>query len=156
MDQKVLVAFDDSENAKRAVLFVARFFSTKTWVTLFNVTQDTATLCEMNSPELTPYFTAQQSHFCALEDKKKKIVDQAMENAVKILIDAGFDRQRIALQVEMKKKGVARDIVNEARSGYDVIVLGRRGVSGIKDFILGSVSQKVFQLAKDLSVLVVN
>ncbi|MBW2593154.1 MAG: universal stress protein, partial [Deltaproteobacteria bacterium] len=42
MDQKVLVAFDDSENAKRAVLFVARFFSTKTRVTLFNVTQDTA------------------------------------------------------------------------------------------------------------------
>jgi nucleotide-binding universal stress UspA family protein len=79
-----------------------------------------------------------------------------MEDAINILIDAGFDRQHIALKVEVKKKGAARDIVREARSGYDVIVLGRRGISGIKEFILGSVSQKVFQLAKDLSVLVVN
>ncbi len=156
LDQKVLIAFDDSENATRAVSFVARLFSTQTHVTLFNVAQDTAVLCEMNSPELTPYFIAQQSHFCVLEDKKKKIVDQAMDNAVKILLDAGFDRQRIALKIEMKKKGVARDIVNEARSGHDIIILGRRGVSGIRDFLLGSVSQKVFQLAKDLSVLVVN
>lgn len=156
MDQKVLVAFDDSENAQRAVGFVARFFSTKTQVTLFNVAQDTAALCEMNSPELTPYFTSQQTHFCALEDKKKALVSQSMKDAIKILVDAGFDRQRIVLKADVKKKGVARDIVNEARSGYDVIVLGRRGVSGIKDFILGSVSQKVFQLAKDLSVLFVD
>lgn len=156
MDQKVLVAFDDSENAARAVAFVARFFSPETSVTLFNVAQDTATLCEMNSPELTPYFTAQQSHFCALEDKKKQLVSRSMEAAINRLLDAGFDKQRISLKVEMKKKGVARDIVNEARSGYDVIVLGRRGVSGIKDFLMGGVSQKVFQLARDLSVLVVN
>jgi len=156
MDQKVLIAFDDSENAQRAVGFVTRLFSTKTHVTLFNVAQDTATLCQMNSPELTPYFTSQQSQFCILEDKKKELVGQAMKNAVKILLDAGFDQQCITVKAEVKKNGVARDIVKEARSGYDVIVLGRRGVSGIKEFILGSVSQKVFQLAKDLSVLVVN
>ncbi|NNL41126.1 MAG: universal stress protein, partial [Desulfobacterales bacterium] len=53
-------------------------------------------------------------------------------------------------------KGVARDIVKEAQSGYNTIVLGRRGQSGIKEFILGSVSQKVFHLVKDISVLVVN
>lgn len=156
MDQKVLIAFDDSENAQRAVDFAAGLFSTKTYVTLFNVAEDTASLCQMNSPELTPYFTSQQSHFCILEDKKKELVGQAMENAVKTLLDAGFDRQRISLKAEVKKNGEARDIVNEARSDYDVIVLGRRGVSGIKEFILGGVSQKVFQLARDLSVLVVN
>ena len=156
MNKKVLVAIDDSENAVRAVEFIAHSFSTDNQITLFNVIPDTAALCEMNSPELTPYFKSQQSSFCLLEEKKKELVDQAVQKAKNILMDAGFDERNITVKSELKKRGVARDIVKEAESDYDVIVLGRRGVSGIKDFILGSVSQKVFNLAKDISVLVVN
>jgi nucleotide-binding universal stress UspA family protein len=110
----------------------------------------------MNSPELTPYFKSQQTSFCLLEEKKKELVNQAVQKAKNILMDAGFDENNITVKSEFKKSGVARDIVKEAESGYNVIVLGRRGLSGIKDFILGSVSQKVFNLAKDISVLVVN
>jgi len=51
---------------------------------------------------------------------------------------------------------VARDILKEAGNGYDLIVIGRRGISGIREFFLGSVSQKVFSGAKDISVLIVN
>ena len=156
MNKKVLVAIDDSENAVRAVEFIAHSFSTDNQITLFNVIPDTAALCEMNSPELTPYFKSQQSSFCLLEEKKKELVNQAVQKAKNILMDAGFDERNITVKSELKKSGVARDIVKEAESDYDVIVLGRRGVSGIKDFILGSVSQKVFNLAKDISVLVVN
>ena len=71
MAKKLLLAIDDSENAIRAVEFVANTFTTDSRITLFNVVQDTATMCEMNSPELTPYFTSQQSSFCLLEEKKK-------------------------------------------------------------------------------------
>ncbi len=110
----------------------------------------------MNSPALTPYFKSQQSSFCTLEDKKKSLVDIALQKARKKLIAAGFEEKNITIKAETKKKGVARDIVKEAQSGYNIIVLGRRGQSGIKDFILGSVSHKVFQLVKDISVLVVN
>jgi len=156
MDKKVLVAIDDSENAVRAIEFIANLFTTDNKITLFNVIQDTATLCEMNSPELTPYFKSQQSSFCLLEEKKQELVNQAVKKAKNILMDAGFDENNITVKSELKKSGVARDIVKEARSGYNVIVLGRRGLSGIKDFILGSVSQKVFNSAKDISVLVVN
>ena len=156
MSKKILVAVDDSENALRAVEFVSNSFSTDNKITLFNVIQDTATLCKMNSPELTPYFKSQQSAFCVLEEKKKELVNQAVEKARNILMDAGFDENNITVKSEVKKSGVARDIVKEAESGYNVIVMGRRGVSGIKEFILGSVSQKVFNLAKDISVLVVN
>jgi len=156
MNKKVLVAIDDSENAVRAVEFIANLFATDNKITLFNVIPDTAALCEMNSPELTPYFKSQQSSFCLLEEKKKELVNQAVQRARNILIDAGFDENNITVKSELKKRGVARDIVKEAESGYNVIVMGRRGISGIKDFILGSVSQKVFSLAKDISVLVVN
>jgi nucleotide-binding universal stress UspA family protein len=153
MAKQILVAIDDSENAMRAVEFVADTFTVDT---LFNVVQDTAAMCEMNSPELTPYFTSQQSSFCLLENKKKALVDKALKKSKTILVDAGFDEENITIKSELKKNGVARDIVKEAQSGYNIIVMGKRGVSGIKDFLLGSVSQKVFHLAKDISVLFVN
>ena len=156
MENKLLVAFDDSENAMRAVEYIAKYFATDSKITLFNIAQDTAALCDMNSPALTPYFKSQQSAFCTLEEKKKSLVDSAQQKARKKLIAAGFEEKNITIKAETKKKGVARDIVKESQSGYDTIVLGRRGQSGIKDFLLGSVSQKVFHLVKDKSVLVVN
>ena len=156
MDKKILVAIDDSENAMRAVEFIANLFATDSKITLFNVMQDTAALCEMNSPELTPYFKSQQSSFCLLEEKKQELVNQAMQKAKEILMDAGFEEKNITVKSVSKKSGIARDIIKEAQADYNAIVLGRKGLSGIKDFILGSVSQKVFNSAKDISVLVVN
>jgi nucleotide-binding universal stress UspA family protein len=156
MAQKILLAIDDSENAIRAVEFVANTFTVDNRITLFNVVQDTATMCEMNSPELTPYFTSQQSSFCLLEEKKKELVNEALQKSKTILLDAGFEEKNITIKAELKKDGVAKDIIKEAQSDYNIIVMGKRGVSGIKDFLLGSISQKVFNLAKDISVLFVN
>jgi len=156
MEKKILLAIDDSENARRAVEFVANFFTPDNKITLFNVILDTATLCAMNSPELTPYFTSQQSSFCLLEEKKKKIVSEAMQKAKRLLLDANFEEKNITIKSEVKKSGIARDIIREAKSGYNAVVMGKRGLSGIKEFILGSVSQKVFHIAKDISVLVVD
>ena len=156
MAKKILVAIDDSENAMRAVDFVADTFTPDTQITLFNVVQDTAAMCEMNSPELTPYFITEQSSFCLLEEKKKELVENAMQKSKALLMDAGFDEQHITIKAKVKKSGVARDIIKESQSGYNIIVMGKRGVSGIKEFLLGSVSQKVFHLAKDISVMFVN
>lgn len=156
MGQKILVAFDDSENAMRAVEFIATSFTKEQEITLFSVLPDTAAICDMNSPSLTPYFISKQTEFCVLEDQKKELVNEALQKAKELLLKAGFEEKNITIKVETRKKGVVRDIINEANSGYDTIVLGRRGLSGIKDFILGSVSQKVLHLAKDISVILVD
>jgi nucleotide-binding universal stress UspA family protein len=156
MEKKILLAIDDSENARRAVEFVGIFFAPDSKITLFNVIPDTATLCAMNSPELAPYFISQQSSFCLLEEKKKKLVNEALQKAKRILLDAKFEEKNITIKSEIKKSGIARDIIREAKAGYSVVVMGKRGLSGIKDFVLGSVSQKVFNTAKDISVLVVD
>ena len=55
-----------------------------------------------------------------------------------------------------QKDGIARDIVSEGGRGYDLIIMGRKGISGVKDFFLGSITQKVINMAKDLSVLIVH
>ena len=83
-------------------------------------------------------------------------IDEAMQKAKAIFVDAGFNASDIQRKIEPKKNGVARDIVEEARSGYSIIVVGRRGFSGIREFIMGSVSQKILHAAKELSVLMVN
>lgn len=155
MSQNILVAFDDSENAMRAVEFVAKQFRNDARVTLFNVTLDTAALCNMNSPELTPYFKSQQNSFCLLEDKKKNLVGDALVKAQNILKEAGFIEDRISIKVFPQKANVARDILEEAESGYDLVVLGRNGKSGVKEFFLGSIPLKVFNQAENVSLLVV-
>jgi nucleotide-binding universal stress UspA family protein len=156
MAQKILLAMDDSENAFRAVSFAARTFSPDNKITLFNVMLDTAALCDMDSPELTPLFKSQQTNFCALEDKKRELVNKAMHKAKEALLAAGFKEENLAIKVENKKRGVARDIVAESKDGYDLIVIGRHGISGVKDFFLGSITQKVFNAAKEISVLITN
>jgi len=98
---------------------------------------------------------AQQAAFCARVDKKKDLVNEALKKARELLLEAGFEEKNITTKLETRKKGVARDIIGQAKSGYDTIVLGRRGLSGIKEFFLGSVSQKVLNSAEGVSVLFV-
>jgi len=80
-----------------------------------------------------------------------------MKKAEQALVVGGFASKDIAIKVRNKKVGIARDILKEAQHGkYDTLVIGRRGLSGIKQFLFGSVSNKVVQLAKNVSVIVVD
>jgi nucleotide-binding universal stress UspA family protein len=72
------------------------------------------------------------------------------------LVANGFGEKQIQVKSGPKKKGIARDIAAEAQLGYDLIVVGRRGMSGIKEFLLGSTSQKILHLAQEVSILIVN
>ena len=110
----------------------------------------------MDSPSLIPYFQERQASFCVLEDQKRELVNEALHKAKEVLVKAGFDEKNITTKVQTKDKGVVRDIVNEANAGYDTIVAGRKGHSRVKEFILGSVSQKILHLARDVSVIVVD
>jgi nucleotide-binding universal stress UspA family protein len=156
MSKNIMVAFDDSDNAMRAVGYIAALATKDCRITLFSVVADTAAICEMQSPELTPYFKAQQDSFCILEEKKKEILTAAQMRARVLLVDSGFQEDQIFVKSEPKNKGIARDIATEARAGYDLVVMGRRGLSGIKEFFMGSISQKVLALALDVPILLVN
>ncbi len=155
MSKKVLIALDDSENAKRAVTFAAGVLDKSSEVTLFSVLQDHKSICQYNSPSLTPTFQRERAAFCALEDQKKVLLETASQQARQELAAAGFSEDRIHIKVKPLEKGVARDIVNKADAGYDVVVIGKRGISAASDFFFGSVSQKVLNGVKSASVLVV-
>jgi nucleotide-binding universal stress UspA family protein len=156
MEKKILIALDDSENSLRAVEFVTRTFTPDHEITLFSVLQDVTALYEHYSPELTPYFLTQRDAFTSIDDKKRDLIQEAAEKAKDLLVKAGFEDKSIKVKIEEQKKGIARDIINEAGTGYDAIIMGRRGLSGLTGFILGSVSQKVLHSVKNISVVVVD
>lgn len=156
MEQKILVAFDTSANAMRAVEYIANHFAPENKVTLFSVTKEPVSLHEMHAPELTSYFASKKGTFMELEKEKRKLLDEAMQKAKERLLKAGYRADNLAVKVEVNKKGIAREIVKEAQTGYDIIVLGRRGLTEFKEYLLGSISQKVLHTAKDISVLLVS
>jgi nucleotide-binding universal stress UspA family protein len=155
MSKKVLIAMDDSENAMRAVQFTAALIEKDSEITLFSVLQDYKSICEYNSPSLTPTFQRERAAFCAIEDGKKVLLESAAKEAAQYLQSAGFAAEKIKTQLQPFEKGIARDIIRKADSGFDVVVIGKRGISSASDFFFGSVSQKVLNGVKSASVLVV-
>lgn len=156
MGKRILVALDYSENAARAVGFVAETFRREHEFILFSVVPKTAAVCELEADTLVPHFSSQQKAFCQIEDEKEAALKEALQRAKEALLQAGFPEENIRVKASTQKKGIARDIVAEAdRSKVDMLILGRRGISGFKEFFLGSVSQKVLQLSKEKSVLLV-
>jgi len=156
MGKKILAAIDNSENAMRAVEFIANSLNKDSEVTLLGIMADTSAICGLHDPSLSPAFVSGKDYFCALEHEKQEQLKEAATKAKELLIEAGFEKDKIMKKVQTKKKGIARDIIYESESGYDTIVLGRRGLSGIKEFVLGSVSQKVLHSIKGLTIILVD
>jgi len=154
MQTKILLAMDDSDSALGAAALVAKNFHPDSRVTLFSVGVDTATAFQRESPALSPHFKARQGQFFDLEKKKRGRVERAVDMARQTLLDAGFQADQVVIKFVPQKMGVARDILFEARTGYDLIVMGRRGPGSVKDFFSGSISTRVFNYAKDVAILI--
>jgi nucleotide-binding universal stress UspA family protein len=156
MTQKILVALDDSANAMRAVEQIARTCSSENHVTLYSALPKVEFKCLMDLNTLNR--EQHELHYSLCEDmqnQKKQQVDLALKKAKSRLLQSGFAEHNISIKMDRRSSDIARDIINEAEDGYDMIVMGRRGRSALKEFILGSISQKVLHAVKDKSVLIV-
>ena len=88
--------------------------------------------------------------------KAGKEIEPFMKKAKEMLLKAGLDDSQITAKVVDGSRSAASDIVEEARSnGYGTIVMGRRGLSGMKEFFMGSVSAKVLQNSNGMAVWIV-
>lgn len=150
---KILVGLDESENALRAVEFVAHNFKPEHQVTIFSVFLEASVIYESISPG---YFLSEQKSFCEMEDRKRNLLREAQENAKRILLRAGFQEKNITAKMRPKGRSIAEEIIHEAAEGYQLIVLGRRGLSRISEFFLGSISQKVLHGSKDATIMLIS
>lgn len=85
----------------------------------------------------------------------RKSAEGFLDRCLQILVDAGIPESFVDLEVKPQRVGVARDIIAEAGTGYDAVVIGRRGLGKVESFLLGSVSTKIVQRLQTIPVWVV-
>ncbi len=79
----------------------------------------------------------------AWEKQKRHKIEDYMELARKRLIDEGFNPASVEVKIHDREKGVARDILKEAQTGYNTVVLRRRGMGQMEGLSMGSVASKL-------------
>jgi nucleotide-binding universal stress UspA family protein len=83
-------------------------------------------------------------------------IEAFFAEAAVILEKEGFRPGQITTKVARGVSSRAGAIIEEARNGeYGTIVVGRRGLSKVKEFFIGRVSNKVVQLRKETAVWLV-
>jgi nucleotide-binding universal stress UspA family protein len=140
--KRILLAVDGSLAAMDAVRYVGAFFSpARTEVVLFHVHAEApeAFLDLKRDPE----YGADGLPIGDWSLFTHKNIDEFIGEAEGILGGAGFTKGRVIRKIQQKRVGVARDILNESRQGYDAVVIGRVGLSNVKDVTMGSVAGKL-------------
>ncbi|MCU0614930.1 MAG: universal stress protein, partial [Desulfobacterales bacterium] len=145
INKNILIAVDESENARRAVSYVGQLLGGLPGfkVTVLHVIPD---------PE-EDYFPEQKEKDNWLARTKQK-VDTMLADYRQILIDAGFSKDDVSVRSTLRYcPSMAECILSERdETLYDTIVVGRKGVSRSEAFLFGSVSSKIVNHAENCTV----
>jgi nucleotide-binding universal stress UspA family protein len=138
---RVLIAVDSSENALRAVDHAGFMLGgTDCQITLFHTMRNLRRFVPQEvldeAPELEELW----------KSKAGEEIASYMKKAKKMLLEAGLREEQITTKVVDGSRSPANDILEEARGNGDgTIIMGRRGISGVQEFFMGSVTSKVLQ-----------
>ncbi len=146
---KILVCTDGSEHSQKAIkqASVIAEGCKADEVVIINVYGQTEAL-----PFTTEGITGQQM------EAFQKVMEEQKEQRKKILAEAEkiFKEKNIKTRSILKEGNPSNTILKVAQEeGFDMVVLGNRGLGGLKKIFLGSVSNAVIQEAENCSVLVV-
>ncbi len=149
--KKVLICVDRSGNALRAVDHAGFMLSgTDCKITLFNAMRDLKRMVPSDVVEEAPDLEK------LWEAKAAREVGEQMQKAKAMLLEAGIPEEQISKRVVHGSRSPGDDIIKEAREkGYGTIVMGRRGISGFKEFVFGSVTKKILNQAAGFVVWIV-
>ena len=143
----IMIAVDDSLHSKNAVRYAARI---SLWVknmsyVLFHV-----------QPILSQYLEDEARTDFKSRNQLNRIMAKNIEASRRLLeqyksqmVQTGIEESQIQIVTQPRNLGIAKDIIEYALKGkYDALVLGRRGLSGLTEFFMGSVSSNVVQNSK--------
>ena len=148
INKNILIAVDESENARRAVDYVAQMLGgiKGFLICIMHVISEPEEDFFQNDSEKTKW----------LNEYKEK-TDAMLEDYRKILIKAGFNENNVKVRSVLRYCPSMAECIMIERDEikYDTIVLGRHGISRSEQFLFGSVSSKIVNHAKDCTVWVV-
>jgi len=149
--KNVLVCVDNSENALRAVDHVGFMLSgTDCRITVFHTMRHLSRFVPMQVLEETKDLEK------LWNNKAGKEIAPYIKKAGEILLKAGLSEEQITTKIIEGSRSAADDILKEARDkGYGTIVMGRRGLSAVKEFFMGSVTTSVLNRSTSLAIWIV-
>jgi len=152
--KKILLALDGSGRAFETVRYITEIPPFREMqVVLFTVfSKIPETYWDM---ERQPNLVRRMGDVRAWERQKQTAVKEYMKDARQKLIDAGFPKDAVAVKIQEQKEGVCRDIIKEAKRGYDAVAVGRKGMSKLKDLVLGGVATRLIEKLKFVPLFVV-
>ena len=146
--KNILIAVDESENARRAVSYVAQLVGS---LEGFKVT----VLHVIPQPEEDFFKTSiEKEKWCSQYREK---VDAMLEGYRQILLRAGFHPDDVSVRSPFRYcPSMAACILAERdETEYGTLVVGRQGLSRSEEFIFGSISSKIVSHARNCTVWVV-
>lgn len=151
---KILIAVDGSDRSLDAVRYVSIVFPPQeTEVVLFNVNPEIPEL--YRDMEQNILFSSKMPQIRGWRAEQDKFISEFMNKALEVLVDAGFPMDLVKMKAEGKKIGITRDIIKECRKNYSAVVVGRIGVSKVKDLLIGSVATKLVGKIKQIPLVIV-
>ena len=149
----IVLALDSSEGAGRAASFLAALAGSKPRkVFLFHAVEHLEFPREI--PEAEDLLKAARK---TMEEEARAVMTPIFQDVKRTLVKAGTPEADIALTIRTGVHSRAWAIIDEAAaSGAGTIILGRRGLSKVEQFLMGRVGAKVVRLAKNQAVWVVN
>lgn len=151
--RKALVPVVSAPNSKRVLENVAWLLgvSGPMEVTLLHVLEPLA------AAETTIMWTGPTGVEAAVEQRILEEAQDMLDQAETFLTERGVAPFAITKRLESTPSGVARTILKMAgEEAFGTIIIGRRGISRARQFLFGSVSNKVVQHARDMAVWVIS
>ena len=146
---KILLAVDGSEGAMGAVDYVgSTLVGSDFEITLVHVIRGEESLKSgYHVPLLLTSFL----------EKAKEEISEYLATARRHLLESGVQPNQISTKIITEAKSRSGAIFEEAQQGgYGTIVVGRRGLSKVREFFMGRVSYKLIHIAKGHAVWLVN
>lgn len=147
---RLLVLVDGSERTIQTARYLTGFMpvDAQLEIVLFHVFQGVPEEFRKLEQGLENLGTADQvvaDQLRKQELEEKLGVLTCLQEAKRLLVAGGFPEDKVEIKFQRPNQGVARDIIEEARNGYDAVVMRRRGLGALKNMILGSVAVKLLQ-----------
>jgi nucleotide-binding universal stress UspA family protein len=147
-EKSILIAVDDTESGKRALLYVADM--------LGGMPGFRATILHIVPEPPEDYFPGEQEaeEWRVEREKKGALMVEQYKN---VLAQSGFEEDKVETEVIVKAcRSLAECIFEEVeRLGACTVVVGRRGISTREEFLFGSTSNKLLRTAKNCAVWIV-
>jgi nucleotide-binding universal stress UspA family protein len=150
---KILLAIDGSEQSLITVRYIGRVISKQAQLVLFHVMGEVPEA--FRDINIDPSISKVKYPLHVWKVHQKEIVNEFITKAREILVDSGMAQDAVSVKTKTITAGMARDIVNESYQDYAALVIGRTGVSRIKEITMGSVAAKLIEVVSHIPIIVV-